>query len=152
MKPLILLWSDAWIDVDEARTVAGNHCRLSTDRADLQVADAVVFPVPTLRGELPESRSHDDQLWVLWSQESATQYPQLDNHTFVAQFDLVATYWLDSDLPIPYVVSRSFDALPPLAPLEQRSPTPASAWISSALDKCGRDLYLLELMRYLPIG
>lgn len=76
--PLVLLWADAYIDGDEARTHAGGRCAITSDQADFGHADAVVFPTPQQQGWLPGQRAFPDQLWVQWSQESAVQFPTPD--------------------------------------------------------------------------
>ena len=147
---LFLLWSDAWIDVAAAEAATRGRCRLSSDRAALASSDAVVFPVPTL-ADLPSRRGREDQLWVLWCQESGAHYPLLDDPVFVASFDLTATYRLDSDVPLPYSRPRDYADLPPMVPLGERRATPATAWISSRFDRCGRTAYLRELMEHLEV-
>ena len=148
---LALLWADAWIDVHEARRLAGTRCLISDNRADFTRADAVIFPTPILGDWLPPERSFPEQLWVQWSQESAVHYPQLLDDEFNSRFDLRMTYRLDSDVPIPYVAPDMFDALAPLTPLDRRNPVMVSAWTSSRWDRCGRDPYLLGLMNVLAV-
>ena len=81
---------------------------------------------------------------ILWSQESDIQYPDLADPEVRAEFDLTATYRLDSDVPLPYVIPRSFAHRPEIVPLDQRHEVPVSAWVSSPWDRCGRDAYLRE--------
>ena len=149
-NPLILIWSNPWFDVDGARRASHGHCRITIDRADFQVADAVVFPIPTM-GMPPQSRAFEDQLWVLWSQESEIQFPDLTTPEFADAFDIRTTYQLDSDVPIPYADAVMFDRRPQALPLAERCPVPVSAWISSSWDRCGRDDYLRELMQHIAV-
>jgi len=149
-EPLILFWTDAWIDLGRAQRNAAGRYRLTTDRHELAAADAVVFPIPTL-GPGPAERAHPDQVWVMWSMECEVHYPNVTSRHFRRQYDLSATYRLDSDVPLPYVRAHRFDALPPLVPIEQRHDVPVSAWISSGWDKWGRDEYLLTLMQHVPV-
>lgn len=147
----MLFWSDPWVDIAAMQHEAATYCRLSTDRADFSSADAVIFPLPTSQGRMPTAKGHPDQLWVLWSQESAVHFPALDDPTFCGQFDLRATYRLDSDVPIPYIRWYSFDHLAPIVPLAERRTVLASAWVSSGWDRCGRDDYLRQLMQHVQI-
>ncbi len=149
-RPLVLLWSDAWINVGGAKRASREHCRITTDREAFERADAVVFPMPTM-GVLPRRRAFRGQVWVLWSQESEVQFPALAEPSFAGAFDIRATYRLDSDVPIPYAHPAMFDRLADAATLTERRPVPVSAWISSKWDRCGRDDYLRELMQHLPI-
>ena len=149
--PLVLLWADAYIDVDEARELCDGRCTLSVDQTDFARADAVIFPIPTVGGALPDRRAFPDQLWVQWCQESASQYPPILHDAFNARFDLRMTYRLDSDVPIPYLAPGMFDALPTIEPANARDPVAVSAWISSKWDRCGRDDYLLALMDQMPV-
>lgn len=151
IQPLVLLWDNLWIDVEEARAAAAGSCRISTDRADFGHADAVIFSVPLTGRHLPASRGWPHQVWVQWSQESAVHYPLLRDPLFHHRFDLRMTYRLDSDLPIPYFAPDVFDSLPALVPLANRHEVPVSAWISSANDRCGRDDYLRELTNHVPV-
>jgi len=148
--PLILLWSDAWINVAGAKKASREHCRITTDRDRFERADAVVFPMPTM-GALPRRRAFRGQVWVLWSQESEVQFPALSEPSFAGAFDIRATYRLDSDVPIPYAAPTMFDRLPEPMPLAERRPAPVSAWISSKWDRCGRDDYLRDLMQHIEI-
>ncbi|HQZ36736.1 MAG TPA: glycosyltransferase family 10 [Ilumatobacteraceae bacterium] len=150
-RPLLLLWADAWIDLDEARRLVGDRCTISDDRRDYDRAEAVIFATPAMHDSLPRQRAFPDQLWVQWSQESTVQYPMLLDEGFNAKFDLRMTYRLDSDVPIPYVTPDMFDALQPIVPLEQRNEVAVSAWVSGAWDRCGRDNYLLGLLDELPV-
>lgn len=149
-RPLILIWSEAWINVGGARRASREHCRITTDRLDFEEADAVVFPMPTM-GMLPRSRAFKSQIWVLWSQESEVQFPELAKPDFAGAFDIRATYRLDSDVPIPYADAAMFDRRRDAVPLAERRPVPVSAWISSAWDKCGRNEYLHELMEHIAV-
>lgn len=149
-RPLLLMWSDAWIDLQGARRLSREHWRITTNRSDLRRADAVLFPMPTTGARLPE-RAVADQVWILWSQECAAHFPLLDDPEFTSYFDIVATYRLDSDVPIPYVTADHFDRLSPLVPLSARHITPVSAWVSSTWDRCRRDDYLRALMAHIPV-
>ena len=148
--PLILLWTDAWVDARRAQRIAAGRYRLTTDRDEFAAADAVVFPIPTL-GPGPAERAHSGQVWVMWSMESEVHFPQVTSRRFRRQYDLSATYRLDSDVPLTYVRTHRFGELPALAPIEQRHEVPVSAWMSSGWDKCGRDDYLLTLMQHVPV-
>jgi hypothetical protein len=153
-RPLILFWSDPYFSVDDdARLVAG-HCELTTDRARFERADAVVFPVPTsvLHGNAPPpERARPDQCWVAWSWESSVHFPQLDDPSYLGRFDLTATYRFDSHVPIAYLWDGMFDAQAPVVPAAERASAPAAAFVSSPLDRCGRNDYLAELLRHLEI-
>ncbi len=149
--PLILLWDDLWIDVDEARSAAAGSCRISIDRSDFDRADAVVFPVPITGHRLPTTRASPRQVWVQWSQESAVHYPLLRAPSFDERFDLRMTYRLDSDVPIPYFAPDIFESLPALVPIADRRDVLVSAWVSSRHDRCGRDDYLRGLMGSMPV-
>jgi hypothetical protein len=149
--PLVLVWTEAWINVRRARRAARGVCRITTDRSLHSRADAVVCPLPTLRAADPPGRAFPEQLLVLWSQESAVQYPDIADPAVRAGFDLIATYELDSDVPLPYLTPRVFAQRPPLVPLAARDETPVSAWVSSQWDRCGRDEYLLELMEHVRV-
>jgi Glycosyltransferase family 10 (fucosyltransferase) C-term/Fucosyltransferase, N-terminal len=151
--PLILFWSDPYFSVDDAGLVA-DHCELTADRDRFELADAVVFPVPTsvFDGNAPPpERGRPDQCWVAWSGESSVHFPQLDDPSYVGRFDLTATYRFDSDVPIPYLWDGMFEALAPILPTAARMTVPAAAFVSSPWDRCGRNDYFSELLRHLEI-
>jgi Glycosyltransferase family 10 (fucosyltransferase) C-term/Fucosyltransferase, N-terminal len=153
-RPLILFWSDPYFSVDDDARRVADHCELTTDRARFELADAVVFPVPTsgLDGNAPPpERARPDQCWVAWSWESSVHFPQLDDPSYVACFDLMATYRLDSHVPIPHLWDGMFDALAPIVPAAERTTVPVAAFVSSPWDRCGRNDYLAELMQHVEI-
>ncbi len=153
MTSVLLFMADPWIDLDRANAepAVAERWRLTTDRAALPTADVVVYPMPLWQGHPPVTRAHARQVHVLWSQESAVHYPPLLDPDYADQFDLRATYRLDSDVPIPYLTADLFDSLTPLTPLDQRHEVPVSAWVSSTWDRCGRDRYLLDLMEHVAV-
>jgi alpha-1,3-fucosyltransferase 10 len=152
--PLVLVWCDPWFDVDEAAALVAGHCELTLDRGRFEGADAVIFPVPTMvrpGNTPPAARAFPEQSWVIWSQESSVQFPQLDDPAFVRRFDLTMTYRFDSDVPIPYLSDGMFDRLPPLVPPGRRRKAPVAAFVSSRSDKSGRSEYLTALMQQVPV-
>jgi hypothetical protein len=128
-------------------------CRLTTDRRELETASAVVFHVPSLRA-LP-ARKPAGQLWVAWSLESAVNYPQLRDPTYLSHFDLTMTYRRDADLLAGYTPYYSDGAN--LARALRATPGPktpqqvAVLLISARLNRSRRVEYATELMRYLDV-
>ncbi len=103
----MLLYNTFWPRISRSFDDCASHCRLLTDPARLQEADAVVFHIPTLRGpiNLPKRAG---QRWVAWSLESDANYPQLADRAFMAQFDLIMTYRQDADIWASYFGSWTF--------------------------------------------
>jgi hypothetical protein len=154
MRPLILFWSDPYFSIDDEARLVADRCEVTVDRDRFELADAVVFPVPTsvFDGNAPPpERARPDQCWVLWSGESSVHFPQIDDPSYLARFDLTATYRFDSDIPIPYLWDGMLSALAPTLPVAERMSVPAAAFVSSPWDLCGRNDYLAELLGHLEI-
>ncbi len=76
-------------------------CEITSDRAKLSEADAVVFHLPDLRGEkLPEKRA--DQLWVALSVEADANYPLQADEVFMRAFDIRMLLRSDCEIPLTY--------------------------------------------------
>jgi hypothetical protein len=151
------LW-DAPMAMPSPDSLPGD-CVMSTDRALLPSADAVVFHLPSLPVELftgDELPRPPGQRWVAWSMECTNHYPQMADAAFMAAFDLRMTYQLDSDVPITYLpwnfsamIRRPADGIP--IAFKQRSKVIANAFISSPYDRNGRSALLKELMSLMPL-
>jgi hypothetical protein len=153
-RPVVLIWSDPWFDVESASRLLAGRCELTTDRARYGAADAVIFPIPTIRyvgNAPPPRRGHPEQCWVAWCAECSVHFPELDDPRYTGHFDLRMTYRFDSDVPIPYLWQGIFDELPAVVPPARRREVPVAAFVSSEWDRCGRNDYLAELMRHVEI-
>ncbi len=128
-------------------------CQLTTDRGNLAGADAIVYHIPTLPRKPRFDQSN--QLHVAWSMESESNYPRLRDPAFIDRFDLTMTYRLDSNIPVPYLSQYlSGDGIVPVLRRPVPSKTPgnlASMFISSSMNKSGRDGYVAELMKHLDV-
>jgi hypothetical protein len=86
--------------------------------------------------------------------ESAENYPLMRDPHFIRRFDLTMTYQLTADVPLPHVGEQLDDhgsrslRQPPQPKLS--SPLVA-AFISSSVNRSGRQEYMQELARHLPI-
>jgi alpha-1,3-fucosyltransferase 10 len=149
MVPTILFANDTWGLIPRAPPPGAPPCRLLFDPARALEADAVVFHVPTLAGA-PALPKRPGQRWVAWSMESEANYPQLADPAFRARFDLTMTYRRDADVWTPYLGPDLLPdlAAPPPAPVEA---APAVYIASNPRDRSGRDAYVRELMRHLPV-
>jgi hypothetical protein len=143
--PLILFYNRFFADEPETPAHCQTPCTFTTDAVAFDVADAVVFHLPTL-GQRPLPRKPDGQLWVAWSMESRAMYPLLDDAGFMAQFDLTMTYERASDVWIPYFGPGTVPGL-----RREVTPRTASSPVvylqSNPHDRCERLRYAAELMR-----
>jgi hypothetical protein len=90
--PLILFYNRAFAGFgDPTKVDCGGSCELTADPGRLAEAKAIVFHIPTLRG-IPLPPKHPLQPWVAWSMESAVNYPELVDPTFMRQFEITMTY------------------------------------------------------------
>lgn len=149
--PRILVYNAMWgAEVNSADVFA---CDLTTDRALLLTADAIVFHIPSMARRFPAKRPH--QRWVAWSLESDVNYPQLSDAAFMSRFDLTMTYRQDSDVPLSYLVFyQDGDGIEPalrMNPGEKRTDGLATMFLSSGLNKSGRIDYATELRQYVDI-
>lgn len=137
-----------WMDID----VSCPGCELTTDRSRHRDADAIVFHIPTTPLRIP-FRKMPDQIWVAWSMESDSNYPQLADAGFMSQFDLTMTYREDSDVVARYCEPADWLPFRPPPPVEHlsREPAPAVYISSSDVDRSGRTEYVRELMKHLQV-
>ena len=149
--PLGLWWSNPWVDMGQVVARTSDLIRWTSDHSLFATADVVIVPLASAGHDLPQHRAHDEQVWVLWSQESIDNYPTLGAPEFVGQFDVTMTYRLDSDIPIPYFNSRFLDRLSPMLPLGERNTTLLCAWVSSSWDRCNRNDYLGALVKAMEV-
>ena len=145
-RPLVVLYNSAWgrwPDVD------GTECAVSTDRARLAEAAAVVFHIPTLT---PADRpiKYPGQRWVAWSMESDVVYPTLANPSFMRHFELTMTYRRDASVWCPYFDGATAgDLLRP--PQPKTAAAPAVLLQSSRYNQSGRVQYAAELMKRMKV-
>jgi hypothetical protein len=125
-------------------------CELTSDLRQLRHADAVVFHIPTTPLPMP-FRKQPGQAWVALSAESESNYPQLADPAFMAQFDLTATYRQDADVVLGYCRPRDWLAFKPRPLPAQRESAPAVYIASSEVDRSGRTEYVRELMHHMPV-
>jgi hypothetical protein len=148
VKVLILLYEVGW--AINTLQVHGelSGAELTTDPDRLPDAHVVVFHVPTTP-DVRRIRKYPGQIWVAFSMESDVNYPALSNLHYLRRFDLTMTYRLDSDIPVPYLCSRAEMLGNPVSPKTAESP--AVYFASNPFDKCGRTVYVQQLMDFLPV-
>ena len=120
----------------------------TTDMSRVAEADAVVFHAPDWqRLQLEDMPKYPGQLWVLWSMESAVNYPRLADERFLRHFDLRVTYERGADIWSSY--------LPDAATWREamRAPRPAKTeaaplvmFQSAIIDACNRNAFSLAVM------
>jgi hypothetical protein len=125
---------------------------LTTDRSAADEAIAVVFHVPTLPISVIRRKitKKAGQLWVAWSMECEANYPRLKDPIFMQCFDLMMTYRLDSDIPVPYIEHR-FNTLLRSPPRKKDNDHLLNAFISIQYNKSMRIEYLMHLMSHMKL-
>lgn len=145
---LLLVYNSFWNQpLSESLPDCPDDCEVTTDRARLAEADAVIFHLPSMGSAGPGVKPAR-QKWVAWSMESEVNYPQLADRAFMSRFDLTMTYRLDSDVPIPYLEPETLHEF-------RRPPVEKTAdvayFASNPKDRSGRNEYVAALMQHLPI-
>lgn len=127
-------------------------CCITTDRALLKQADAVVFHLPDLMWALEDDEivKPGGQLWVAWSLECEVNYPWMEREDIRDLFDLWMGYHAEDDIAYGYCKYRYLQKLQqPIERLPERNKT--CMFISSRYNQSHRQEYLSELMKYTPI-
>jgi len=120
----------------------------TTDASRVAEADAVVFHVPDWqRLQLEDMRKYPGQLWVLWSMESAVNYPRLADELFLRHFDLRVTYERSADIWSSYLPDAEAWRTAMAAPRPAKSDGAQLVMFqSAAIDACNRNAFSLALM------
>lgn len=148
----VLFYNKMWEqEFDFTDIPIGEEFELVTDRKYMQEADAVVFHMPGIAETDPvlnNTQKREGQLWVFWSMECEENYKWQQRPEVRGLFDLMMTYRMDSDVPVPYFY-------PPYLDMLKRVPKPKTgfinAFISSGINESGRVGYLQELMSYIDL-
>lgn len=151
-SPLILFYTGYFrSEVDLGAMPAGIEARWTTDRSRIAEADAVVFHAPNQR-EFGDARKYPGQLWVLWSMESAENYPAMRDPALLRHFDLRMTYETDADIWAPYVPRRTWwDEAKSREIPARTSDAPVVMFQSSSFNRSGREDFALELVRHIRV-
>lgn len=151
-KHIILLYNTMWeTEFSIPRDQVPSNFIFTTDRALFDLADTVVFHIPTLDSAIDtDLEKKEGQLWVAWTLECEENYTFVKRHEFMELFDLWISYHQDADVQQFYFDSEYLVQLEKAA-----SPTEKSAdicmFISSPINQSGRKEYLAELMKELHI-
>jgi hypothetical protein len=152
-KYKILLYSKPWHlegEEIEAQPIIDGF-ELTTNRDYIDEAVAVIHHMPTVKSDdliLHNSRKRKGQLWVFWSLECELHYSWQYEPEVLNLFDIMATYKVNSDIPVLYLHPVYFDIF-------RKEPAPKTglinAFISGTFDKSNRLPYLKELMTYIDV-
>jgi hypothetical protein len=153
---LILFRSTMWGEPLDTSMVPEGF-EFTTDRRRFAEASAVVFHIPAWRywrfsdvigwRWLLGGVKRPGQLWVAWSMECEAHYPLLRDAAFMRHFDITMTYRLDADVPMTYIHDHGLRQ----APQPKLAAPLVAAFVSSRVDRSGRERYLRELARHMPI-
>ena len=82
--------------MDELSQILPGNIHITYDRDKMSVADVVMLSLLFLYRELEDDlEKPEHQIWVVWGYESEVNYP-----------DLWMTYHLDSDIVLPYRLTK----------------------------------------------
>lgn len=123
------------------------------DQSRLAGANAVVFHVPDWRGPLAEGTpKYPGQLWVMWSMESAVNYPRMVDPGVLRHVDLRVTYETAAEIWSPYLPRAQVWAAalsnPPAAKTES---APLVMFQSANIDASNRNAFSRELMHHIAV-
>jgi alpha-1,3-fucosyltransferase 10 len=169
MPPLhFLLYNEFWFSFPKAHPGCPGAYTLTSDKAIFDVADAVLFHVPTLRSKpaprrirsvlrrrttpdgFPSRKARPEQLWVAVSKESSVNYPLLADAAFMSRFDVSMTYRRDSTIPLLYV-EEGYRRTLLQPPVPKTAVAPAVYFASNGRTANRREQFVLELMRHLRV-
>ena len=137
-----------------------NNCRITTDRSQLGVADAVILRLiakEVFDNILPPFRPNFQQVWIFFEQEPSVSKNIWQNyHIFDKLINATMTYRQDSDIFAPRIKIESKRRDIPESDIKRgiefRKRSKMVAWFVS---KCGtqsrRELYVRELSKYIDI-
>jgi hypothetical protein len=154
---LLLSWTPVHKEFDDSfrgEYVCGADralCIFTRNRAFTAQADALLFHVPGVihMRQFPQTRDASQQ-WVLFSQESPSNWPMLADDSFMGQFQLTATYRADSAVPLPYLDFAQLRVGDAARDVLRRQG--GVAWIASnCADHNGRLEYVREMMKHVPV-
>jgi alpha-1,3-fucosyltransferase 10 len=151
--PLILFYTRLFANpVDIEKICCDLPGTWTNDRRRIAEAAAVVFHIPNDR-EAGDARKYPGQLWVAWSAESSQNYPMMRDPTFMKNFDLRMTYESDADVWAPYLPKRAWWDEARTRPIPPKnSDTPLVMFQSSRINLSGRDRFVRELARDIPLA
>lgn len=149
---VFLVWNDTWHDDSEILPLGTRGLDITRDRGRFAEADVVLYSLPGLDiSEIPIDKGRQGQTWILLCRESSVNFPLLATNSFRSRFDLVSSYELSSDLPVPYLAPSWPTTMRPTVRLQDRVATPACAWVSGPWDRSGRKEFMSELMLYMGV-
>mmetsp|Transcript_15608 Transcript_15608/g.25858 ORF Transcript_15608/g.25858 Transcript_15608/m.25858 type:complete len:520 (+) Transcript_15608:107-1666(+) len=117
-------------------------CAHTADTGLHQAADGLMDVIPG--GTSPGNRVCPYQQRILFSMESLTNYPNLKTAKSDGDYDIVATFRLDSDVPAPYFDWPGYNIFEPIS--EKTDEALAAAFISNCGASNGRLQWLKGLM------
>lgn len=125
----------------------------TADQARLSEADAVVFHIPDWRPtQLDDTPKYPGQFWVLWSMESAVNYPRMADPNFLRHFDLLVTYERSADIWSSYLPGMAqWQSALAMAQPPKTEAAPLVMFQSALIDGCGRNAFSGALMRQIPV-
>lgn len=132
-------------------------CRypVTGDKSTFFQADCVVVHLPSMdRRDWQEMRrlhslKPQRQVWAAYSEESAANYPVMDDPDIMAMFDLEISYRRGADIWVPYI-KADFPARLQSTTVKPKTKL-CAAFVSSGLDHSGRRALMTDLMRHLPV-
>jgi hypothetical protein len=154
-EEIILVYNRMWrqrIPIDRIELPKG--MTLIQDRRRFAEAHAVIFHLPQLQPhDFAQLKKSPGQIWVAWYLESDAIYGCQRSAKFMAQFDLTMSYRQDADIFIPYTTYFGAGSLDRLrrAPKPKTNDKIAVFVASNCREYIGRNHYVSELMRHLPV-
>jgi len=117
-------------------------------REYIERANALLFHARDVDfSDLPSRK--ENQPWVLFTMETPLSDPWTLKPELVRHFDYFMGYQLNSDFPVPYYYDVTESLLKPLNPFKREVPI---LWAGSNCNTfSGREYYIQELMKYIPI-
>jgi hypothetical protein len=148
---LILFYNTLWGFDPDLPPALPHGVEVSFDRARLRTADAVIFHIPDLKWWW-RPRKRRGQIWIAWSKECEEHHPRMSDGRFMSIFDLRMTYRRDADVPHTYIDEYLYAKTVTGDVIREKLDAPlVASFVSSKLDRSGREQYITELGRHIEI-
>lgn len=160
---LILYYNSSYFDFfSKVFTKNRGDYSLTGNKKHLAKADYIIIDISKIYGKVAKFKlfyhllkkflkRNGEQKWIACSGESEVNYPLLKNKFFMGFFDATVTYKQDSTIWTPYINAKKLNKIEETQPIPKTEKAMAAMFISSHINKSGREEIAEELMHFISI-